>query len=202
MANRDALRVTKPVAFGSEDYPQHFFLKSPIRPPFFGASAISTTSKNPMPSPLSARATPPPLARGWRAKLASDLGAAGLSSSLGSPAESTLPPTIAALETGTIAMMAGGVDVIYPAENAVLGQEIGERACVISECAMSVTPRAPLSHGETASSPGWLARATVVVEAAAKSGSLITARTALDQGRDVLAVPGTPSMRAPPAATC
>ena len=87
--------------------------------------------------------------------------------------------------------MAGGVDVIYPAENASLGQEIGEKGLRLSEIAMSATPTARHFPRRNRIISG-LSRAVVVVEAAAKSGSLITARNALDQGRDVLAVPGHP----------
>lgn len=97
----------------------------------------------------------------------------------------------AALPTGTIAVMAGGVDVIYPEENAKLAAEIAQQGCLISEQPMGLVPQArhfPLRNRLIAG----LSRAVVVVEAAARSGSLITARDALDLGRDVLAVPGHP----------
>ncbi|MDJ1006968.1 MAG: DNA-processing protein DprA [Paracoccaceae bacterium] len=96
-----------------------------------------------------------------------------------------------ALETGTIAVLPGGVDVVYPSENAVLAQEIGERGLLLSERPMhaEVHQRHFIQRNRIIAG---LARATVVVEAAAKSGSQSTARFALDQGRDVLAVPGHP----------
>lgn len=97
----------------------------------------------------------------------------------------------AALRTGTIAVMAGGVDVVYPAENAVLAQEILECGLRISEQPMGLQPQARHFPRRNRLISG-LARAVIVVEAAAKSGSLITARDALDQGRDVMAVPGHP----------
>lgn len=97
----------------------------------------------------------------------------------------------AALKTGTIAVMAGGVDVVYPQENAVLAQEIAEQGLRISEQPMGTVPQARHFPRRNRLISG-LSRAVVVVEAAAKSGSLITARDALDQGRDVLAVPGHP----------
>jgi DNA processing protein len=87
--------------------------------------------------------------------------------------------------------MAGGVDVIYPPENAALAQEIADRGLRLSEEPMHLQPQArhfPRRNRIIAS----LVRALVVVEAAAKSGSLITARAALDLGREVLAVPGHP----------
>lgn len=98
---------------------------------------------------------------------------------------------LAALATGTVAVMAGGVDVIYPEENAALAARIAEAGCVVSEQPMGMTPQArhfPLRNRIIAG----MARAVVVVEAAARSGSLITARDALDLGREVLAVPGHP----------
>ncbi|KIC41290.1 DNA processing protein DprA [Ruegeria sp. ANG-R] len=98
---------------------------------------------------------------------------------------------LAALETGTVAVMAGGVDVIYPAENADLARNIAESGLRLSEQPMGTTPQARHFPRRNRIISG-LAQAVVVVEAAAKSGSLITARDALDQGRDVLAVPGHP----------
>ena len=97
----------------------------------------------------------------------------------------------AALETGTIAVMAGGVDVVYPAENTDLARDIAARGVILSEQPMGLQPRARHFPSRNRIVSG-LSRALVVVEAAAKSGSLLTARAALDQGRDVLAVPGHP----------
>jgi DNA processing protein len=97
----------------------------------------------------------------------------------------------ASLATGTVAVMAGGVDIVYPVENAVLAQEIAETGLRLSEQPMHLEPQARHFPRRNRIISG-LAKAVVVVEAAAKSGSLITARTALDQGRDVLAVPGHP----------
>ncbi|WP_103258292.1 DNA-processing protein DprA [Tabrizicola aquatica] len=94
-------------------------------------------------------------------------------------------------EGRTIAVMAGGVDVIYPPENAALAQAIADKACRISEHPPGLVPQArhfPLRNRIVAG----MSRAVVVVEAAAKSGSLITARAALDYGREVMAVPGHP----------
>lgn len=97
----------------------------------------------------------------------------------------------AALEGGTVAVVAGGVDVPYPAETARLGDDLLRKGARISEMRMGQQPQARHFPRRNRLVSG-LARALVVVEAAAKSGSLITARTALDQGRDVLAVPGHP----------
>ncbi|WP_170465519.1 DNA-processing protein DprA [Ruegeria arenilitoris] len=98
---------------------------------------------------------------------------------------------LATIETGTVAVMAGGVDVVYPAENAALAEKISQTGLRVSEQPMGVTPQARHFPRRNRIISG-LAQAVVVVEAAAKSGSLITARDALDQGREVLAVPGHP----------
>jgi DNA processing protein len=94
-------------------------------------------------------------------------------------------------EGRTVAVMAGGIDVIYPAENDGLARQIDAQGCRISEHPPGLEPQArhfPLRNRIVAG----LSRAVVVVEAAAKSGSLITAKAALDYGRDVMAVPGHP----------
>jgi len=98
---------------------------------------------------------------------------------------------LAALEGGTIAVQAGGVDVIYPRENATLADDIAKTGLRLSEIAIGTQPQARHFPRRNRIISG-LAHAVVVVEAAARSGSLITAKNALDQGRDVLAVPGHP----------
>ena len=97
----------------------------------------------------------------------------------------------ATLDTGTLAVLAGGVDILYPAENAGLAHDIAAQGLRISEQPMGLVPQARHFPRRNRIISG-LAQAVVVVEAAAKSGSLITARCALDQGRDVMAVPGHP----------
>lgn len=97
----------------------------------------------------------------------------------------------ASLKTGTIAVMGGGVDVIYPTENAVLAAAIADQGLRLSEQPMGLFPQARHFPPRNRIIAG-LALAVVVVEAAEKSGSLITARDATDLGREVLAVPGHP----------
>ncbi len=97
----------------------------------------------------------------------------------------------AALSAGTIAVQAGGLDVIYPEENAKLTEAIGAQGLRLSEYPFGLQPQARHFPQRNRIVAG-LARAVVVVEAAAKSGSLITARDGADLGRDVLAVPGHP----------
>lgn len=97
----------------------------------------------------------------------------------------------AAMESGTIAVMAGGLDVPYPDEHAGLAAEIATRGCLVSEHPMGLQPQTRHFPQRNRIISG-LSRAVVVVEAATRSGSLITARNALDQGREVMAVPGHP----------
>ncbi|MCZ6721100.1 MAG: DNA-processing protein DprA [Proteobacteria bacterium] len=96
-----------------------------------------------------------------------------------------------ALETGTIAVVAGGADVAYPAENAELMDEIVARGALLSEMPLSTVPRARHFPRRNRLISG-LAHGVLVIEAAPRSGSLITARLALEQGREVFAVPGSP----------
>ncbi|MEO0678012.1 MAG: DNA-processing protein DprA [Pseudomonadota bacterium] len=96
-----------------------------------------------------------------------------------------------AVETGTIAAVAGGVDVVYPSENTRLADEIASKGLIVSEMPMGATPHARHFPRRNRIIAG-LSRAVVVIEAAAKSGTLITADLAGDYGRDVLAVPGHP----------
>lgn len=97
----------------------------------------------------------------------------------------------ASLETGTIAVVAGGLDVIYPPENEALHAAIAERGVVVSERVPGTVPRADFFPRRNRIISG-LSRALLVIEAAVRSGTLITARFAAEQGRDVFAVPGSP----------
>jgi DNA processing protein len=124
-------------------------------------------------------------------KLSQDLGATGHVTVSGLARGIVAAAHEATLASGTIAVMAGGVDVIYPTENTQLYGRIAEQGLILSEQPPGLVPQA--RHFPTRNRiVSGLARALVVVEAAAKSGSLITARAALDQGREVLAVPGHP----------
>ena len=97
----------------------------------------------------------------------------------------------ASLATGTIAVFAGGLDRPYPPENAALAERILEHGAHISEMPMGWEPRARDFPRRNRIISG-LSLAVVVVEAALRSGSLITAHRASDQGRLVFAVPGSP----------
>jgi DNA processing protein len=97
----------------------------------------------------------------------------------------------ATLGSGTVAVVAGGTDVVYPPENAGLAGTIAAQGAVISEQPPGLQPQARHFPQRNRIIAG-MALGVVVVEAAENSGSLITARTAADQGREVLAVPGHP----------
>jgi DNA processing protein len=97
----------------------------------------------------------------------------------------------AALGTGTIGVVAGGIDVVYPAEHAELQAEIGARGLLAAEMPPGTEPQARHFPRRNRIIAG-LSRGVLVVEAALKSGSLITARMAGEQGREVMAVPGSP----------
>jgi DNA processing protein len=96
-----------------------------------------------------------------------------------------------ALETGTIGVIAGGLDVVYPPENARLQQALGDQGLVLAEMPPGTEPRARHFPYRNRIIAG-VSRGTVVVEAAPRSGSLITARLAAEMGREVMAVPGSP----------
>ncbi len=95
------------------------------------------------------------------------------------------------LEAGTIAVIAGGIDVVYPPENDALQRMIGEQGLLVAEQPPGTEPRARHFPYRNRIIAG-LSRGTLVVEAAPKSGSLITARYAAEYGREVMAVPGSP----------
>jgi DNA processing protein len=92
---------------------------------------------------------------------------------------------------GTVAVVAGGIDVLYPPENAALFDRLALEGAIVAELPPGTTPQARHFPRRNRIISG-LSLGVVVVEAALKSGSLITARLALDQGRDVMAVPGSP----------
>lgn len=97
----------------------------------------------------------------------------------------------ASLANGTIGVIASGIDIAFPPENAGLQEEVATRGLLIAEQPPGGEPRARQFPYRNRIIAG-LAVGTVVVEAAPKSGSLITARLAAEAGREVMAVPGSP----------
>jgi DNA processing protein len=98
---------------------------------------------------------------------------------------------LGALESGSVAVVAGGVDVVYPEENRGLHDALARQGAIVAELPLGTEPQARHFPRRNRIISG-IALGVVVVEAAARSGSLITARLALEQGRDVFAVPGSP----------
>jgi DNA processing protein len=124
-------------------------------------------------------------------RLARNLGGGGLMVASGLARGIDTAAHTGALESGTVAVLAGGVDVVYPAENNALYENIVAQGAVISEMPPGTRPQARHFPRRNRLVSG-LALGVVVIEAAERSGSLITARFALEQGREVFAVPGSP----------
>jgi DNA processing protein len=131
------------------------------------------------------------LARKFTQMLSRDLGQAGLVIASGLARGIDSAAHEAGLEHGTVAVVAGGVDIIYPPENEALYHAIAKQGAVISEMRLGEAPQARHFPRRNRLISG-LSRGVIVVEAAERSGSLITANYALEQGREIFAVPGSP----------
>jgi DNA processing protein len=123
--------------------------------------------------------------------LAQQLGAAGIVVVSGLARGIDTAAHDGSIETGTIAVIAGGIDIAYPPENEARQRAIAERGLLVAEQAPGVEPRARHFPYRNRIIAG-LGHGTVVIEAAPRSGSLITARYAAEFGREVMAVPGSP----------
>jgi DNA processing protein len=124
-------------------------------------------------------------------RLARELGEAGLAVVSGLARGIDAAAHRASLATGTIAVLAGGHNCIYPPENVELAGAILAQGAALSEMPLDQEPRAHDFPRRNRLISG-LAVGVVVIEAARRSGSLITTRLALEQGREVFAVPGSP----------
>jgi DNA processing protein len=125
------------------------------------------------------------------AQIARGLGAAGFATVSGLARGIDAAAHRASLDTGTIAVLAGGLDRLYPPEHADLVDAILPAGIVLTEMPFGWEPRARDFPRRNRLISG-LSLGVVIVEAAKRSGSLITARLALEQGREVFAVPGSP----------
>ncbi|MDF3412984.1 DNA-protecting protein DprA [Sulfitobacter sp. M57] len=177
------------VAFEDRSYPAALAEISDA-PPFLWALGDVALLARPMVALVGAR-NASSLGTRMARSLARDLGAAGYVVVSGLARGIDAAAHHAALPSGTIAVQAGGVDTVYPTENTELARSIEKSGLRLSEHPIGMQPMARHFPSRNRIISG-LSRAVVIVEAAAKSGSLITARDALDQGRDVLAVPGHP----------
>jgi DNA processing protein len=131
------------------------------------------------------------LGRRFATELARDLGSLGVVVVSGLARGIDTATHEGAIDTGTVAVLAGGVDQIWPPQNEGLYRRIAESGAIVSERPPGYTAKARDFPRRNRLISG-LSLGTLVVEAAVRSGSLITARHALEQGREVFAVPGSP----------
>lgn len=187
---RAASRVgARMICLGDPDYPQAL-AEIVDAPPVLWAMGRSSLVARPCVALVGTRNASSLGARMAR-KLAADLGDAGFTVVSGLARGIDTIAHKSSLEAGTIAVLAGGVDVVYPTENAELAAKIAEGGLRLSEQPLGLQPQARHFPRRNRIVSG-LAQGVIVVEAAARSGSLITARCAADQGREVMAVPGHP----------
>jgi DNA processing protein len=177
------------LCLGSPLYPDRL-AEIPDAPPALWAFGNLDLLKKPLIALVGARNASSLGTRMARA-LARDLGEMGYAIVSGLARGIDASAHLAALERGTVAVQAGGLDVIYPAENTQLHHDIGRLGLRLSEQAIGMAPQARHFPQRNRIIAG-LTCAVLVVEGAARSGSLITARNALEQGREVMAVPGNP----------
>lgn len=177
------------IAYGTPEYPRALMSLSDAPPLIWAKGDLSLLNRSTVAMVGARNASS--LGLRMTRKLATDLAedghviASGLARGIDTVAHE------ATIETGTIAVLAGGIDVVYPPENAKLMNQIAEKGLLVSESMIGLRPQARDFPRRNRIISG-LSRAVVVIEAAAKSGSLLTAKNALDQGREVLAVPGHP----------
>ena len=177
------------VALGEEDYPTALAALDDA-PPLISVLGSFDVLKKPMIAVVGAR-NASANGRRFAQSLSRDLGQAGLVIASGLARGIDAAAHEGALATGTVAVVAGGADVIYPQENATLYDRIAADGAIITEEPLGLQPQARHFPKRNRLISG-LALGVLVVEAAQRSGSLITARFALEQGREVFAVPGSP----------
>jgi DNA processing protein len=177
------------VALGEPDYPSRLQMIDDA-PPLVAVRGKSAALALPMVAIVGARNASAAGVR-FAERLARDLGGAGLAIVSGLARGIDAAAHRASLATGTVAVLAGGHDHIYPPEHGDLAAAILTDGVLVSEMPLGWEPRARDFPRRNRLISG-LAVGIVVVEAAKRSGSLITARFALEQGREVFAVPGSP----------
>lgn len=179
----------KAIPYGSPSYPA-LLARIPDPPPILWVKGDLTPLTRPIVAVVGAR-NASAIGTRFTKRLVQELGESGILISSGLARGIDTAAHAAALPSGSIAVMAGGVDYIYPAQNTKLAQDMLATGLRLSEQPIGLVPHA--RHFPTRNRIiSGLAHATIVIEATAKSGSLITAHAALDQGRDVFAVPGHP----------
>lgn len=179
----------KTLFLGGPDYPARL-AAIPDAPPLLHCLGNMSLLEGPMLAVVGARN-----ASGGGLKLTRTLsaavGEAGICISSGLARGIDAAAHAAALETGTIACLAGGLDNIYPPENKQLYENIRSKGLIVSEMPVGTKPQARHFPRRNRIISG-LSDGVLIIEAAIRSGSLITARLAAEQGRDIFAVPGSP----------
>jgi DNA processing protein len=176
--------------YGEADYPA-LLTQIPDAPPLLAAWGQTTLWQDkPVVGMVGARNASAAGCQFTR-KIASELSAHGIIIASGLARGIDTHAHEGSLQGGTVAVIAGGIDHIYPPENAALTEKIRSLGCVLAEAPFGTAPMARHFPARNRIIAG-MSRAIIITEAAQKSGSLITADYAADYGRDVLAVPGSP----------
>ncbi len=177
------------VAIGEPDYPA-WLAAADGAPPLIALRGNPACLAAPMVAVVGSR-NASVVGRKFAARMAGELGAAGLTVASGLARGIDAAAHEGSLATGTVAVFAGGLERPYPPDNLELAARILDRGAHLSEMPINWQPRGRDFPRRNRIISG-LAMGVVVVEAAERSGSLITARRAADQGRLVFAVPGSP----------
>ncbi|MFG1479073.1 DNA-processing protein DprA [Xanthobacter sp. V4C-4] len=177
------------VALGEDDYPAALRTLDDA-PPLIAVRGSGAVLRRPMVAIVGAR-NASAAGRTFAQRLARGLGAAGWVVASGLARGIDAAAHEASLDTGTVGVFAGGLARPYPPENLKLIESVAETGAVLSEMPLTWEPRARDFPRRNRLVSG-MALGVVVVEAAERSGSLITARLAAEQGREVFAVPGSP----------
>lgn len=179
----------RPLLYGRKDYPPGL-LGLADAPPFLWSIGDPALAARPSVALIGAR-NASSLGLRMARRLAGELSEAGFLIVSGLARGIDAAAHEAALPLGTAGVQAGGIDVVYPAENAALYRNMAEKGLRLAELPPGAEPVARHFPQRNRIIAG-MAQATLVIEAAARSGSLLTARMALDYGREVMAVPGHP----------
>jgi DNA processing protein len=177
------------VCYGAPDYPADL-MDLPDAPPVLWVIGDTRLLLRPMVAVVGAR-NASSLGLRMARRMAEGLAAEGIAVVSGLARGIDAAAHEGALAGGTVAVHAGGVDVVYPAENADLAARIAARGARVAELPPGAEPQARHFPQRNRIVSG-IALGVVVIEAAEGSGSLITARTAADQGREIMAIPGHP----------
>lgn len=193
MVEREVARVTelraRHVFLGDPDYPA-LLAELETAPPALVVRGDMALTSRPVVAMVGAR-NASAAARRFARELAHDLGQRGAVVASGLARGIDTAAHQGSLANGTIGVIASGIDIVFPPENVELQEEVAQRGLLISEQPPGREPLARHFPSRNRIIAG-LAMGTVVVEAAPRSGSLITARLANEAGREVMAVPGSP----------